>query len=130
MATRKQDVLFVALARKVGLRDAYKVLLFIICWGTVYEATDGPVESIEEYAGWWNQNERSAYREQELFRKAFEHDANPNRVWEQLRAKNPNRDKFHAAVKQVTAAMDAKARHKRLKLQETAAMIGTLQIAL
>ncbi len=130
MAAPKQDVLFVALARKVGLRNAYKVLLFIISWGTVYEATDGPVGSIEDYARWWKQNERSAYREQQLFRKAFPSDDNPNRLWEQLRAQNPNSEKFHAAVKQLTAATDAMSRRKRLKLEETAAMIGTLRVAL
>ena len=119
-----------ALARKVGLRKAYKILLFVISWGAVYESGDGPVGSIEDYARWWNMNERSAYREQQVFRQAFPNDANPNRLWEQLRAQNPNRDTFHAAVKQFTAATDAITRRKRLKLEETAAMIGTLCVAL
>ena len=126
----KTDPLFVELVRRVGLLKAYKVLLFIISWGIVWESTGGPVGSIEDYAKWWKANERGAYREQMLFRAAFEDDATPNRIWEQRRAQNEHHEKFVVLVKQLEAATDRMSLRRLVKVQEAAARLGTLSPSL
>jgi hypothetical protein len=129
MADRDPEPLFVGLTRRVGLRKAFKVLLFITQWGYVYEYLRGPVASVEEYAEWWHLNERNAYREQKLFREAVPGDLNPNRLWEQLQALNPKADEFRASIDEIRRRDLGTPRRRPPDVDETAALIGTLRPA-
>jgi len=119
--------LFVVLTERVGLRKAFKVLLFITQWGYVYEFLGGPVASLEEYAEWWRVNERNAYRDQKLFRDALPGDANPNRVWGQLRVLNPKADEVVAWVEEIRRKDLATPRRRPPDVDQAAAMLGTLR---
>jgi hypothetical protein len=127
MSDRAPDPLFVVLTRQVGLRKAFKVLLFITQWGYVYEFVGGPVASVEEYAEWWHLNERNAYREQKLFREALPGDPNPNRLWEQLRVLNPKADEFAAWIEEIRRRDLSTPRRRPRDVEEAAALIGTLR---
>lgn len=128
MSDRTPDPLFAVLTRRVGLRKALNVLLFVTKWGYVYEYLRGPVASLEEYAEWWHLNERNAYREQKLFREAVPGDLNPNRLWEQLQALNPMADEFRARVAEIRGLDLATPRRRRPRdVDEAAALLGTLR---
>jgi len=127
MVEQEPDPLFVVLTREVGLRKAFKVLLFIAQWGYVYEFFDGGVSSVEEYAEWWHLNERNAYREQKLFREALPSETNPNRLWAELRVLNPRADQFRDRIEEIRRRDLATPRRRPPDVDEAAALIGTLR---
>jgi hypothetical protein len=129
MGDRAPDPLFVVLTKRLGVRKAFRVLLFVTQWGYVYEFYRGPVRSLEEFAQWWHHNERNAYREQKLFREGFPNDPNPNRVWEQLQAVNPNGGEITAWIDKIRREDLGTPRWRRPPdVDEFAAMIATLTI--
>lgn len=129
MTERAPDPLFVVLTRAVGLRKAIRLLLFITQWGYVQEFYRGPLKNLEEYAEWWHVNERNAYRDQKLFREAFPNDTNPNRLWEQLQAVNPQAEAITAQINRIRSLDLATPRWRRPSdVDEFAAMIATLAV--
>ncbi|MEI2815392.1 MAG: hypothetical protein V9E99_02875 [Microthrixaceae bacterium] len=68
-AKRKPTWLEVAI-HYAGMRDAIKAMSYAYCWAVVREAS-GEDPSAEDIAKWWNQSERTTYREQAAFRKAL-----------------------------------------------------------
>ena len=87
------DALAVVLARRVGFRKAMKVLTFIVAWGVVIEDTGDEDIGIEDYAAWWRESERTAFREQALFREAMPDEDTPTRLWLAVRAQIDAKDK-------------------------------------
>jgi hypothetical protein len=85
MARGKPEYLAIALARRVGFRNAMKVMTFVVAWGIVYEALGRAPESVEEYADWWKESHPTAYREQRLFREAMSGQQTPTELWESVR---------------------------------------------
>lgn len=56
-----------------------QVLTFIVAWAMVRDDL-GREPTIDEYAKWWKQSERTAYREQALFRQALPGEKSPSRL--------------------------------------------------
>lgn len=73
------------IARRVGLRKTFKVLLFITAWGVVYEDLGRAPVSIEEYSDWWKASRAKSFREQQLFREALPNEDTPTRLYELAR---------------------------------------------
>lgn len=69
MANRKPTWLEVAVSR-VGLLNGTRALSWAYSWAVAREVL-GHDPSAEEVAKWWNASERTTYREQAAFRKAF-----------------------------------------------------------
>jgi hypothetical protein len=67
-------------ARQIGLRRAFRVLTFMAAWDRARRALDKRPITLEEYRAWWRENERTAYREQALFREAFPSETTPDRL--------------------------------------------------
>jgi hypothetical protein len=67
-------------ARAVGLRRAFRVLTFMAAWDRARRALDKRPITLEDYHSWWRENERTAYREQALFREAFPGEVTPDRL--------------------------------------------------
>lgn len=55
---------------RAGFRRGAKVMAFVIAWGRAREAL-GRSPYVEEYADYWKQPHRSAWREMEYFKQAF-----------------------------------------------------------
>lgn len=64
-----------------GLRTAVKAALWAHQWAVAREAL-GHEPTAEEVAEWWKQPERSAYRDQAAFRKAFPTLDSPAKIYE------------------------------------------------
>lgn len=56
--------------RNAGFLKTQTALLWAMQWAVTRESI-GSDPSVEEVAAWWNQNERTAYRQQAAFRSAF-----------------------------------------------------------
>src|SRR5437588_8213874 len=67
-------------ARRVGLRRAFRVLTFMAAWDRSRRALDKRPITLEEYRDWWRETERTAFREQALFREAFPGETTPDRL--------------------------------------------------
>lgn len=67
-------------ARAVGLRRAVRVLTFMAAWDRARRATRKQSLTLQEYAEWWRETERTAYREQALFREAFPGELTPDHL--------------------------------------------------
>jgi hypothetical protein len=126
MDDRTPESLWVVLTRKVGIRNAFKVLLFVAQWAHVYEYLRGPLRSIDEYAEFWRVSERFAYRQQKLFREALG-DSNPNRLWQELRTMDPGFDDLTKLVDQIRKLDLGTPRRTPKSVEEMAARIGTLR---
>lgn len=57
--------------REVGFWNGQKVLAFIMAWESARAALGQESMTLDEYRDWWRTSERTAYREQALFRRAF-----------------------------------------------------------
>lgn len=66
--------------RAVGLRKAFRALYFMAAWDRARKAMRRETITLQEYAEWWRENERTAYREQALFREAFPGETTPDRL--------------------------------------------------
>jgi len=71
VARVERKPLFVLCLERSGSHlKAAKVAAFVVAWGLArQEFGDGM--TVEQYADWWKQPIRSAYREQSLFRETF-----------------------------------------------------------
>jgi len=67
-------------SRQVGLRRAFRVLTFMAAWDRARTALGKRPITLQEYSTWWRENERTAYREQALFREAFPGEDTPERL--------------------------------------------------
>lgn len=68
---RQRQLTWVVLAlRNSGFLNAQTALLWAILWAVTRESL-GSDPTVEEVAAWWKENERTAYREQAAFRRAF-----------------------------------------------------------
>jgi hypothetical protein len=74
------EPLLAVATRRVGLRRAFRVLMFMAAWDHARKSMRRETITLQEYAEWWRANERTAYREQALFREAFPDDKGPDRL--------------------------------------------------
>ena len=81
---------------RAGVLKGARVASFIASWAIASQALDREI-TLEEYADWWNENERTAYRHQASFREVFPHLATPQPIANA--AKAMNRDWTSAGVK-------------------------------
>lgn len=60
--------------KNVGMRKAMKVMTFVAAWEMARQSWaedhEGERFTIEDYAAWWKESRSTAFREQQLFRKA------------------------------------------------------------
>jgi hypothetical protein len=75
----KASLLQIARAR-VGVRRAYRVVTFMVCWNMARADLGVDELALDDYAEWWRVPERTAYREQALFREAFPGEVTPDRL--------------------------------------------------
>lgn len=69
MSKRHPTVLEHAIG-KAGVLKGSRVLTFICQWTMTSQALGRPI-TIEDYAEWWKESERTAYRHQAEFRRVF-----------------------------------------------------------
>jgi len=67
-------------SRRVGLRRGFRVLTFMASWDRARRALDKRPITLEEYREWWRESERTAYRDQALFREAFPDELTPDHL--------------------------------------------------
>jgi hypothetical protein len=72
-------------ARTGSMRQTYQVGETIVRWAMVRDAL-GRTPFVHEYAAWWKQSERTAWREMARFTKAFPEESNPDRIATRLQA--------------------------------------------
>ena len=71
MPKRQRQMTWIELAlRNSGFRNAQTAMIWAILWAVTRESLKSD-PSVEEVAAWWKENERTAYREQAAFRRAF-----------------------------------------------------------
>lgn len=83
MGRTKTKTLLQYAAGNVGKLQAYRAVAFVVCWAIAQEALRHP-PTLEEYAEWWGETLRTAFREQERFRNAFPGETNPQRLVDEL----------------------------------------------
>jgi hypothetical protein len=59
-----------------GWRKGTKVCSFIMAWAWASRSLGRPI-TVEEYAEWWREDWRTAYRHQALFRELFGEERDP-----------------------------------------------------
>lgn len=67
-------------SRQIGMRRAFRVLTFMAAWDRARKAMRRETITLQEYRDWWRETERTAYRDQALFREAFPDEATPDRL--------------------------------------------------
>lgn len=65
--------------KRAGTRQGIRAVTFMACWQIVAEDL-GHEPTIEEYADWWRDSLRTAYRAQAAFREAFPGETTPRRL--------------------------------------------------
>lgn len=70
MSKRQPRTLLEHAIAKVGILRGARVCTFICQWTIAANAIGRPI-TIEEYAEWWNESERTVYRHQAEFRRVF-----------------------------------------------------------
>ena len=70
----------------------YAAMMWVMSWSAVREA-DGEPPSVDRVAEWWRESRRTAFREQDAFRKAFPTLLTPEKIDEQpaVRGSSPGR---------------------------------------
>lgn len=66
----RKSLLVLCFERTGSHLKAAKVAAFVVAWGLARRDV-GEEMTVEQYADWWKQPIRSAYREQALFRETF-----------------------------------------------------------
>jgi hypothetical protein len=80
MAKRREPrTLLEAAVMRVGLLKGPRVVAFMVAW-SIAERELGHEPTLAEYREWWNESERTAYREQALFRECFPGESTPSRL--------------------------------------------------
>lgn len=67
-------------ARQLGMRRAFRVLTFMAAWDRARKAMRKQTLTLHDYCEWWRETERTAYRDQALFREAFPGETSPDRL--------------------------------------------------
>lgn len=79
MSPSPASLMAVAVA-SVGVYRASKVLAFMVAWEVARRELRRESITLQDYAEYWRANERTAYREQAAFRKAFPGEQTPDRL--------------------------------------------------
>lgn len=88
MATKKRATTWLEVGIHYGgMRNAVKAMNYAYCWAVTREALDKE-PTAEEVAEWWNTSERTSYRDQAAFRKAFPMLETPARIYESEEARS------------------------------------------
>jgi hypothetical protein len=87
--SRKTKTLVQHASENVGKLQAYRAVTFVVCWAITQEGLRHP-PTLEEYAEWWGETLRTAFREQERFRKAFPGERTPQRLVDVYSAQGTN----------------------------------------
>jgi predicted kinase len=82
---RNASVLEVAYAKTGSMLKAARVAAFVVGWGAVRDEL-GRTPTVEEYAEWWRENERTAYRHMAEFREVFNRCETPDPVLDLMAA--------------------------------------------
>jgi hypothetical protein len=91
--SERPELLSVYLFRKLGWRKGSRVAAFIAAWGIYSEGSPAGERTLDAYADYWNQSRATAFREQELFRKALPHYETPEAMWREIRRSMLLRDR-------------------------------------
>lgn len=81
-----RTIMEVCIAQK-GVVKGARVCSFIVQWCIASNALGREI-SIEEYADWWKEHVRTAYREQARFREVFPHMSTPQAIANQAIARS------------------------------------------
>jgi hypothetical protein len=84
---RNASVLEVAYAKTGSMLKAARVVAFVIAWGTVRDEL-GRTPTVDEYADWWRENRRTAFRHMAEFREVFDRCETPDPVLDLMAAQN------------------------------------------
>jgi hypothetical protein len=85
---KRQKHLANTIVGNVGALKAFRVMMFISCWGMAMKGLGRAPENIEEYSTWWEKSRATGYREQELFREALPMYETPTPICEWLAAED------------------------------------------
>ncbi len=87
MSPRTPSTLLELAVARVGLRRGMRAIAFMSAWGVARNALGHPpgegagaTAAVEEYAAWWRQPLRSAWREWGCFHDAFPDEDTPDRL--------------------------------------------------
>jgi hypothetical protein len=80
--------LVVFVVSKVGMRDAYKVLAFIVQWGMVARKLQRE-PTWPEYCAYWKESRATYFRAVQVYRRVWPGDKNPQRVWSWVEQRVP-----------------------------------------
>lgn len=95
---RNASLLEVAYAKTGSMLKAARVMAFVIAWGTVRDEL-GRTPTVEEYAEWWRENPRTAYRHMAEFRDVFNRCETPDPVLDLMAAQRAQAgDRFNLAA--------------------------------
>jgi hypothetical protein len=83
MARRPPRTLLELCVAKGGTLKGARVAAFISCWAIASNAKGGPI-TLDDYAEWWCENERTAFRHQANFRALFPHLETPQLIVDEL----------------------------------------------
>jgi hypothetical protein len=86
-------LLELAYARTGRMLTAARVLAFVVAWAVVREEL-GREPTVEEYAEWWREPERTAYDQLETFREVFPGARYPGAVLDRLQGASVERSKL------------------------------------
>jgi hypothetical protein len=78
LGPNKQLVVF--LVSRVGMRDAIKVMTFIVQWGTVARKLKRE-PTWPEYCAYWGESRATYFRALRVHRTVWPDDKNPQRIW-------------------------------------------------
>jgi hypothetical protein len=82
---RKPGTLLELAIARVGVLRGSRVLAYMIQWDVVRREL-GHEPTREEFSDWWQQSERTTYRDQALFKEAFPGEESPARLMAAARA--------------------------------------------
>jgi hypothetical protein len=86
MRHRVDRTIMEACVSKQGLLKGSRTCSFIACWAIASNALGRPI-TLDEYADWWKDSERTAYRHQADFREVFPQYPNPQPIVDQAAVK-------------------------------------------
>jgi hypothetical protein len=85
----RRDRLVETVIVNVGAIRAYRVMLFISCWGICTQKLGRPPVNVEEYSDWWRMSRSQGFREQQLFRDALPMHRTPTDICTWLLEQDP-----------------------------------------
>lgn len=102
MSPKANDTLMAMAIRNVGMRKAFKAMLYLAQWGIAYEA-EGPMTP-EQLSEWWKESRATSFGNQAKFREAFPGEQTPERLWTVAQVERATRRNQKEVLAQLTSA--------------------------